>query len=279
MNSVPDAGCSTRAEVPEAVDIAEVRDEDQSADHQIRTFFFDRHLGALPGQFVQVWLPGVDEKPLSISYQTDDRAGFTVAKVGPFTERLFECQPGDLIGVRGPYGNSFDIGHEGRIVIVSGGCGCAPTALLAEEAKRRGLDVTYVIGARTRDLLIFEDRMMGQGIETVVATDDGTAGVHGFPTDILAGLLTQTSVDRVYGCGPEVMLKKVFDICQETDVPCQLSLERYMKCAIGVCGACALDGTGWLVCKDGPVFDEKELAQVTEFGAYRRDAAGRVVAL
>jgi len=279
MNVGLDAGCPAGIEAPEAVEISEVRDEDQSADHQIRTFFFERSLGARPGQFVQVWIPGVDEKPLSISYQTDDRAGFTVAKVGPFTERLFECQPGDLIGVRGPYGNSFDIGQDGHIVIVSGGCGCAPTALLAEEANRRGLDVTYAIGARTSELLIFEDRMKGQGIETLVATDDGTAGVHGFPTDILVELLSRSTVDRVYGCGPEVMLKRVFKICQEADRPCQLSLERYMKCAIGVCGACALDGTGWLVCKDGPVFDEKQLAQVTEFGAYRRDAAGRVVAL
>ena len=256
-----------------------MRDEDRCDEPQIRTFLAELDLAARPGQFIQVWLPGVDEKPFSISCQEPGRIGFTAARVGPFTEKLFQCSPGDLLGVRGPYGNGFDLGSAKRITIVNGGCGCAATALLAEEAKRQGISVTYVIGARTRDLIIFDDRMRAQGITTLIATDDGTEGFHGFPTDLLAQMLDAEPVDKVFGCGPEIMLKGVFEICVQSRVPCQLSLERYMKCAIGVCGSCALDGTGWLVCRDGPVFGDQQLAQVKEFGAYRRDAAGRVVAL
>lgn len=272
-----DQGSCTEA--PTARPIAEVRDEDNGQEATIRTFFVNLDMSARPGQFVQVWLPGVDEKPFSVSYREPGRIGFTAAKVGPYTDALFQCGPGDLLGLRGPYGNGFDLGDAERIVIVSGGCGCAPTALLAEEAKGLGLDVTYVIGARTRELVIFRDRMAAQGITTLVATDDGSEGFEGFPTDLLVQILEQEPIDAVFGCGPEIMLKRVFDICVQSCLPCQLSLERYMKCAIGVCGSCALDGTGWLVCRDGPVFDEQQLAQVREFGAYRRDPAGRVVLL
>ncbi len=266
-----------RLELPRTTPLVEVRDEDRCAEPQIRTFFFDLDLDLRPGQFVQVWLPGVDEKPFSVSYQDGARTGVTVAKVGPFTERLFQCAVGDMIGVRGPYGNGFDLGDAQRIVIVNGGCGCAPTALLAEQAHRGGRDVTYIIGARTSEWVIFEQRMAGQGIRTLVATDDGSEGHHGFATELLEDALASGAVDAAFSCGPEVMLKRVFTLCRGAGVPCQLSLERYMKCAIGICGACALDSTGWLVCKDGPVFTGEQLAQVTEFGNYHRDAAGRPV--
>jgi len=267
------------AELPRGVSIAEVRDEDRSREPQLRTFFFDLDLDVRPGQFVQLWLPGVDEKPFSVSYAAADRIGVTVAKVGPFTARLFECKPGDWVGLRGPYGNGFDLAAAQRIAIVNGGCGCAPTAPLAEQAQRAGLDVAYIMGARTGDLLIFQDRMEALGVRTLVCTDDGSVGPRAFPTDLLAELFVGQAVDLVFGCGPEPMLKATFDLCQHHGKPCQLSLERYMKCAIGVCGACALDGTGWLVCRDGPVFTAEQLAQVTEFGRYRRDASGAKVAL
>lgn len=266
-------------ELPRTTPIVEVRDEDRAACCQVRTFFVDWDRAVRPGQFIQVWLPGVDEKPFSVSYQRRQGIGFTAAKVGPFTQRLFACGVGDKIGVRGPYGNGFDLGRARRILIVSGGCGCAPTALLAEQAHRESRDVTYLIGARSDVAILFEERMRSQGIATRVATDDGSAGHHGFATDLLEQELDQHALSHVFGCGPEAMLKRVFDICRARQVHCQLSLERYMKCAIGVCGSCALDGTGWLVCRDGPVFRVDQLAQVREFGRYRRDAASRVTAI
>ena len=266
-------------EAPRACRIVDVLDEDAEPERRIRSFFLPGPLACRPGQFIQVWLPGVDEKPFSISYQEPSKTGFTVEKVGAFTERLFEKRPGDFVGIRGPYGNGFDLGDYRSIAIVSGGCGCAPTAPLAERAHRQGLAVTYLIGARSRERLIFRDRMEGQGIRTPVATDDGSVGHHGLVTDVLLQVLDREPIEAVFGCGPERMLKRVFDICRHVGLPCQLSLERYMKCAIGVCGSCALDGTGWLVCKDGPVFSDKQLACVTEFGAYRRNAAGRAVPL
>ncbi len=268
---------SHQLEVPRVAKIVETRDEDSQRPAQIRTFLVGMDMAVRPGQFVQVWLPRVNEKPFSVSYLEPGLVGFTAAKVGPFTEALFERNAGDLIGLRGPYGNGFDLRDAQRVVIVSGGCGCAPTALLAEQAHREGREVTYIIGARTSDLLLFVDRMSRQGIRVRVATDDGSAGTRGFATDLLMDETERGPIDLVAGCGPEIMLKRVHDICRRRSIACQLSLERYMKCAIGVCGACALDGTGWLVCKDGPVFTGEQLEQVVEFGRYHRDAAGRVI--
>ncbi|MBM4079101.1 MAG: dihydroorotate dehydrogenase electron transfer subunit [Planctomycetes bacterium] len=263
------------ADLPTVLPIAKVVDEAKD----LRTFLFHHALDARPGQFLHVWLPGVDEKPFSISYQEPDRFGFTVMKVGPFTTRLFELKAGDKLGIRGPYGNGFSLNGEKTVAIVSGGCGCAPVAPLAELAHQRGVKVCFVTGARSRDSLLFVRRMGLAGVETLIATDDGTYGAKGFVTDLFASLVKLRDFDKVYACGPERMLWRMFEICEARKLPCELSLERYMKCAFGVCGSCALDGTGWLVCKDGPVFSGDQLRRVPEFGQYRRDATGKVVSL
>ena len=160
-----------------------------------RTFLFEYDLPAQPGQFMTVWLPRVDEKPFSISYINSgcrpDIAirrpyfGFTVLKVGPFTSRLFDLAAGDKLGVRGPYGTGFRLGDEERIAIVSGGCGCAPTAPLAERAIARGVQVDYIIGAKNKDYLMFTDRMAAAGVTLHVVTDDGSSGQRGLATDVL----------------------------------------------------------------------------------------------
>jgi len=109
------------------------------------------------------------------------------------------------------------------------------------------------------------------------ATDDGSFGHKGFCTECLLETLSSQKIDMVYCCGPEVMMKKVLDICREKGIPAEMSLERYMKCGFGVCGSCCLEGTGWRVCRDGPVFTSEQLSKVTGFGREKRDAAGRRV--
>ncbi len=229
----------------------------------IRTFFFDTSFELIPGQFVMVWIRGVDEIPMALSCDN----AITVQKVGPATSALFELDVCDSVGIRGPFGNGFDI-KEGHILLIAGGVGAAPLAPLAEKAGSMGIRVTTLLGARTKDELLFGERFEAAG-EVRIATDDGSAGKHGYVTRMLDN---PESFDQIYCCGPEIMMKKVLD----TVVPskAQFSLHRYIKCGIGICGACCVDGLR--VCKDGPVFSG-EVLKKTEFGIYRRNECGERV--
>jgi len=234
----------------------------------IKTFIFDFKGKAIPGQFVMVWLPDIDEKPMSLSYVK--KFGITVKRVGEFTEKLHELEEGDSIGFRGPYGRGFKI-EGGKLLFVAGGIGIAPIAPLVEEATREGREATVVIGARTKNELIFIERMKATGAEVILATDDGSTGIKGTVIDAL--MLRKENFDQCFACGPEKMLIKVLEYAKARKISTQLSLERYFKCGIGICGSCALDDKGLLVCRDGPVFYDYELDG--EFGKYKRDASGR----
>lgn len=265
---------------------------------RMATFFFpvprqsepSFDLSALvPGQFVMVWLPGVDEKPYAISYLSERQFGITVIKRGRFSSRLHEAEPGTLAGFRGPYGRGFwgwqdHIARPG-IALIGGGCGMAVLAILAD----RLLLATVVQGAPTAEEVLYADRFPQQ----IICTEDGTRGRKGVPTDWLRQALApgrpqgldgaqsgsgatpriQSPPLMVYTCGPEAMMAKVVRICREAGVPCQASLERYVKCGCGVCGQCECDGQ--LVCRDGPVFSGEELGQMPSFGRVARLKSGQ----
>lgn len=241
-----------------------------------KTFVFNRNIGAKPGQFVMVWIPRIDEKPFSIAYQDNKKFAITINKVGPFTKRMFTLKEGDFVGIRGPYGSNFNI--EGKnIVLVGGGCGTAPMAFLADEAKRRGKNVTFIIGAQTKDYLIYLDRMKKCGIKTIVTTDDGSFGMKGFTTEALQKIIDSEKVDKVFTCGPEIMMKFIIDICDKAGIPCEVSMERYMKCGFGLCGQCCIDEIGERVCKEGPVFDSRKVRNLKEFSKYKRGPSGKKI--
>jgi dihydroorotate dehydrogenase electron transfer subunit len=240
---------------------------------ETRTIFLEDGIpGAIPGQFVMVWLPGVDEKPFAISYLNGE-AAVTVQRKGKFTEEVFRLKKGDFIGVRGPYGNGFDI-ECSKPCIIAGGIGIAPLAPLAEKLVKK--KPVIIVGAATKDKLIFVDRMK-RVCKVEPTTDDGSCGRKCFASDILEGVVERYEVDVVYGCGPEMMLKRVFELCRKKKVECQLSLERYMHCGFGVCGSCAIDG--YRVCVDGPVFSSKQLSKMSEFGKSARLKYGKKVPL
>jgi dihydroorotate dehydrogenase electron transfer subunit len=226
----------------------------------IRTFFFETSFDPQPGQFVMAWIRGVDEIPMALSYDN----AITVQKVGPATSALFELGEFDSIGIRGPLGKGFDR-KSGHILLVAGGVGAAPLAPLAEKASYEGIKVTTLLGAKTKEELVFKKRFENAG-DVLVATDDGSAGKHGYVTQLIDNY---ERYDQIYCCGPEIMMKKVHD-----NVPpskSQFSLHRYIKCGLGVCGACCIDGLR--VCIDGPVFSG-EVLKNTEFGIYRRNEFG-----
>jgi dihydroorotate dehydrogenase electron transfer subunit len=105
-------------------------------------------------------------------------------------------------------------------------------------------------------------------------TDDGSHGFCGFATELAEKLLKENKYDLVVACGPEIMMKKLSLITEEHQIPSQFSLERYMKCALGICGQCCVDDVGWRICVEGPVFWADQLKLISEFGEYHRDASG-----
>lgn len=241
----------------------------------IRTIRLDGPMDGRAGQFVMVWVPGVDEFPMSVSYFRDE-FGITYQVVGDGTRALAKIPEGGMIGIRGPYGNGFTLTGE-HVMVVAGGVGIAPTAPFVEAAARGGAKVDLLLGAKTATELVFEERCTSAGANVKVSTDDGSKGHAGFVTALASAALDKERYDSVYTCGPEKMIMTMMGICKAKRLPMQASVERIMKCGIGVCDSCALDGKH--VCTDGPVFDLDELELFKELGKTRLDKTGRKVGI
>ena len=239
---------------------------DNTARH--KTFYFsdEQCAQATPGQFVMVWVPGVDEVPMSLSVMGGQQA-VTVEAKGLGTEALHAMQEGHNIGIRGPYGHGFSMA-EGQAVVVAGGTGMAPLLPLLRYLEQP----VVLLGARTASLLLFKEEAAALGAEVRVATDDGSAGHHGPVTELLNQV---GEAAMVYTCGPEVMMKRVVDWCSHREIALQASLERYIKCGLGICDACAINGVH--VCREGPVFSGEVLAGMEDFGRWKRSPSGRKV--
>ncbi len=223
-----------------------------------------------PGQFVFAWLPGLGEKPFSISEHHDGAIELTVKALGPFSRAMMDLAPGDKLGVRGPYGSAFDV--PGPAVLLGGGIGIAPIRFLARQLERAGRSAPILLGARSRDEHVFVDDFERLGAQ--LATDDGSLGHHGFVTELLGGLPMPPDT-TLCACGPELMLVGVRRMATKLELPVQLSMERYMKCGLGICGQCCMDGSGVRCCVEGPVLDDALLAGITELGQAHRDGTGR----
>ncbi len=201
----------------------------------------------------------------------------SVAAVGEATNALHAMKAGDKVGLRGAYGTSFSYpSSKKKVVMVAGGYGMVPLAYLAQELRKKNIQVDLFIGARTKSELLFDKWMDEIGVIVHRATDDGSAGHKGFVTDPFKEFVSANKPDMVYVVGPEVMEKKIVDICYNLGIPFEVSLERYMKCGIGICGQCCVDPTGWRMCVEGPVLNHKQLKLITEFGVYHRTASGRI---
>ncbi len=237
--------------------------EKQIHSPRFTTLFFELALNFTPGQFVMVWIPGLDEKPYTISFHESDKVGITIEAKGVFSKKATSLCPGDMVGIRGPFGNGFTLVDSPDIALVAGGCGMAPLAPLAEKFSH---EICLIHGARSQELILYPDRFQHP---RYFCTDDGSFGAKGFVTKILEEKIAERSkqlkkpFDMVYACGPEAMMFHVVRICNAHDIPCQVSLERYMRCGFGVCGACICGSQ--LVCCDGPVFTGHELSKMGDF--------------
>lgn len=294
MSSIP-----LQSRLPRTYRIKAIRQETD----MVRTFTFDGSLGAKPGQFIMVWMPGVDEVPMSVAEDDGAQTRITFFAVGDMTNEFAKLQVGDLAGLRGPFGTHYEWEPGQHIVLVAGGYGAAPMYFVAKETVGHGCTLEVIVGARGKEHLLFVKELEAlPHVSLHIATNDGSEGYKGYNTDILEKLLSSCPrpkngqraspalsgaegskrgekclpIDQVFGCGPEMMLKKISEIAAKYEVPAQLSMERYMKCGYGLCGNCVIDPLGIRMCVEGPVVKNEVLLKLgTEFGAYHRDDLGK----
>lgn len=240
-----------RSSLPQIARITSIANETA----KVKTLALDLSLEAEPGQFVMVWLPGLDEKPFSLVQA--EPVTLTIAHVGPFSAAVHALKIGEKLWLRGPLGRPFTLppgpssGSKGQILLIGGGYGVAPMYFLARRALAVGWGVTMIIGARTGADVVFANRFRSMGAQVSITTEDGSQGLQGMATDATGQLPDLASYQGIYACGPEAMLIAVERLGRSCGLLTQLSYERYMRCGFGVCGSCAREG--WLVCRDGPV--------------------------
>lgn len=249
----------------------------------VKTLVFKDDLSytAKPGQFLMVWIPRIEEIPMSVMINSKDGyAAVTIRKSGFGSTALFDRKKGDLIGLRGPYGNKFVLKKSYQnILIIGGGTGLVPLLRLASYASKKKIKAAIVLGARTKREVFFEKiaRKITEMSDStfLVCTDDGSYGIKGTTVSVMSSLVKKNIFDCVFTCGPELMMKGVVGLATENSIPVQASLERYMKCGIGICGSCCLDSS--LVCQDGTVFDGRQLSKILDFGISYRDKDGQKI--
>ena len=219
-----------------------------------------------PGQFVHIKCGDalLLRRPISVcTCQEDDPEDLLtiVFEVrGKGTEWLANRPAGHSVDVMGLLGNGFAITPESRCLLVGGGIGVPPMVGCAQYTQGRS---TAIVGFRSREKAILTDWLERECAKVMVATDDGSLGYHGFVDALVRQELEQDkNYDAVLACGPKMMLRNVAKAAQEFGVPCQVSMEERMGCGVGACLVCACgmkDGSRKHVCKDGPVFDSKEV--------------------
>lgn len=222
-----------------------------------------------PGQFVMVWVPGVDEIPMALWGGGRPHKVLVEGK-GDCSRALAAMKAGQRIGIRGPYGKPFRL-RGGRVLAVVGGTGTSPLVPFCERAKGKAV-VDVVIGGRSKEFVLLRKDFEAAGAHVHVSTDDGSEGFHGRAPDLAARLLKEQRYDDVVTCGPERMMRAVVDHAVANEVPVQASLERWMKCAVGICDACLVDDVR--LCRDGPVLPKEVLVRLQDFGRFEREPSG-----
>lgn len=216
---------------------------------------------ALPGQFVILKADEDGERiPLTMAYTDKTKGTVTIIYmvVGKSTALFRDLQVGDSFqDVIGPLGKATHLEKLGKVICVGGGTGVAVLHPITRAMKEIGNDVTCIIGARNKDLLILEEQMKEASHDLRVCTDDGSYGHHGFVTDVMKDILEKEDIKQVVAIGPVPMMKAVSSITQTYNVPTLVSLNPIMVDGTGMCGGCrvTVGGETKFACVDGPEFD------------------------
>ncbi|MEM2005152.1 MAG: dihydroorotate dehydrogenase [Zestosphaera sp.] len=216
-----------------------------------------------PAQFFMVWIPGVDEVPLSVAdYNADGEVTFIYEVRGFGTRKLSELGPGSFVGLKGPLGTPLDVSEGSSVLLVVGGSGVAPVPYITKYLASKGHRFEVVWGVKRRSELFNLGSFMS-GVEYLhVATEDCSVGYCGLASELAETLLRRNRYDLVVGVGSKGMLRT---LCRVTGgVTTYVVLEAMVKCGIGLCGSCYLPPTGKLLCVDGPVFTCGEVMEYLE---------------
>jgi len=221
----------------------------------------DIALSARAGQFVVLRVDEAGERfPLTL-YAWDEEKGtiqVVCQAVGVSTKKLCALTVGEtVLDVVGPLGRASDILSSGKMICIGGGVGTAEAYPIAKAMKSAGCDVTVIIGARTKDLVICEKEIKEFCRHVYVTTDDGTYGQKGFVTDVLKELLDKDEYDLIFAVGPVVMMKMISVYTRPKKIKTLVSLNSIMIDGTGMCGGCRIlyDGKPKFACVDGPEFD------------------------
>ena len=216
--------------------------------------------GTRPGQFIMVRCGGECVLPRPLSIHQVNAQGYVlyyaVLEDGKGTNWLSQRGVGDTVHLFGPLGNGFFVNpNSHHLLLVAGGMGIAPLYYLAQDALGKGLSVILLYGTAIDNPY----PPAFQGIEMIRATENGSAGYHGMVTELLPDYVDRA--DQIFACGPLPMYRAMANMPELQGKPVQVSLEVRMACGTGICYGCTVKTTGGLrqVCKDGPVFDLREV--------------------
>ena len=239
-----------------------------------------KDLGHQPGQFAEVSIAGWGEAPISISSSPTYKGAFqmVIRKVGSLTNKIHEMKVGDKVGIRGPYGTVFPVARELKgkdIIFIAGGIGLVPLRsainYVLDNRKDYG-SVSILFGARTPDDRLFTDELdawKARNDVTFIETVDQGSGTWRGNVGLITHLIPEVCLNNEQAaaiiCGPPIMYKFVIKELMKMHVPHRsiyVSLERRMKCGVGKCGHCQINGA--YVCQEGPVFKQEDLLDVRE---------------
>lgn len=220
----------------------------------------------VPGQFAELRIDDSPStylrRPISINFidTTNNELWLLVAVVGDGTRRLAQLRPGDTLNALLPLGNGFTMisPADGQPLLVGGGVGVAPLLFLGKRLLEKGVEPTFLLGARTAADLPMLPLFRSIG-RVFLTTEDGSEGERGFVTN--HSVLGNETFSFIYSCGPKPMMMAVARFACQANIPCEVSLENTMACGLGACLCCVEKTTegNVCVCKEGPVFNVKKL--------------------
>jgi ferredoxin--NADP+ reductase len=219
-----------------------------------------------PGQFVIIRIDEDGERvPLTIADFDRERGTITLLfqEVGASTQQLGQLEEGEsILDIAGPLGKPTDIQKFGTVVCIGGGIGTAPVYPIARAMKAAGNRVISIVGARSKDLLIYIDEMKDVSDDLYITTDDGSVGIKGFVTDVLKRLINDgEKLAEVIAIGPVVMMRGVAEATRPYHIHTVVSLNPIMVDGTGMCGGCrvAVGNENKFACVDGPEFDAHQV--------------------
>lgn len=211
-----------------------------------------------PGQFVNIQLDGFFlRRPISVCNVEGNTLTLIYKVVGTGTEKISRMAPGITLDILTGLGNGYDLSKSGdKVLLIGGGVGVPPMYMLAKELRKQGKEVSMILGFNKEEEIFYEKEFKDLGCTTYVATADGSVGTKGFVTDVMKN--EDIPYDYFYTCGPEPMLKAVYNA---TTTSGEMSFEERMGCGFGACMGCSCKTKygNKRICKDGPVLVKEEI--------------------